>query len=237
MSMIPPEGAVSMQLKQEPVCNTPGPYLPHYAFTRARIDTSDFKSKLLSLPTEMWEDGDQEGNVMVRRPAHDKWGIKKIVFTFCDDFLLKVLDLPWSMDDSWAQYLDPIYAAIGVDKSKVVRSLLASMPPGMSIPVHHDTGLWVKHTHRIHVPIITGEKVDFYVGPNEESLVKYFFPEGHIIEINNQAKHAVDNNLDCYRVHLIFDYVDDYPLSRYKLRVRRYMLLLSLCDFDWILMF
>ena len=29
------------------------------------------------------------GNVKMTRPAHDAWGIKKITFNFCDDFLLK----------------------------------------------------------------------------------------------------------------------------------------------------
>ena len=38
-----------------------------------------------------------------------------------------------------------------------------------------------------------------------------------MVELNNQSKHAVSNHMpDAHRVHLIFDYVDDYPLSRYS---------------------
>jgi hypothetical protein len=85
----------------------------------------------------------------------------------------------------------------------------------MSIPVHHDTGYWVKHTHRIHVPIITGERVDFLVGPTEERMRKVLFEEGSIVELNNQAKHAVTNNEAFWRVHLIFDYVEDHPVTRF----------------------
>lgn len=44
---------------------------------------------------------------------------------------------------------------LGVPESKVIRCLLASMPPGCVIPVHHDTGHWVRHTHRIHVAVAT----------------------------------------------------------------------------------
>ena len=46
------------------------------------------------------------------------------------------------------------------------------------------------------------------------------FEEGHIIELNNQAKHCVINNLvDTNRIHLIFDYVEpDYVLKRYQLQ-------------------
>ena len=180
------------------------------------------------------------------RPAHDRWGIKKIVFTFCDDFMLKgkysqstfsarlfsrvinyffecylVLDLPWSQLPEWKELLDPIYDAIGINESMVVRSLLASMGPGVNIPVHHDTGYWVKHTHRCHVAIDTDcEKVDFMVGPNEDKMRKYRFDEGRIVELNNQAKHAVFNGMtDKYRTHLIFDYVDDVSLIRERLQL------------------
>jgi hypothetical protein len=47
---------------------------------------------------------------------------------------------------------------------------------------------------------------------------QYEFAEGNIVELNNQAKHAVNNKMkDQYRVHLIFDYVEeDYPLPERK---------------------
>ena len=172
--VIPPEGQVSLAAdKKVPVCERPaGERGEFHAFTRGRVDVSAFKAKLRSLPPEAWEDEHQEGNVKLKRPAHDAWGIKKIVFNFCDDFLLKVLDLPYSRDEEWRNLLRPIYDAIGVDESKVVRSLLASMPPGMTIPVHHDTGYWVKHCHRIHVAIESGPGVDFLVGPTNDMLQK-----------------------------------------------------------------
>jgi len=37
------------------------------------------------------------------------------------------------------------------------------------------------------------------------------------VELNNQAKHAVTNNMNRNRVHLIFDYVDDHPVTRHAL--------------------
>ena len=158
---VPPYGTINLSDKQVPICHlfpasnqskplphSSTPSLPPLCVTRAQLDVSAFKQHLLDLPEDTWNDDCQDGNVKLMRPAHDKWGIKKIVFTFCDDFLLKVLDLPWSTHPSWEPHLDAIYESIGVDKKKVVRSLLASMPPGVDIPIHHDTGLWVKHCHR-----------------------------------------------------------------------------------------
>jgi hypothetical protein len=187
--VIPPVGIVKLSDKQTPVCERET-FDEHYAFTRGIVDVTAFKNKLANLPPGVWEDENQEGNVKLTRPAHDAWGIKKIIFTFCDDFLVKVLDLPWSQLEEWRSLLLPIYHAIGIDESKVVRSLLASMPPGVSIPVHHDTGLkphptsnniitshfsagyWVKHCHRVHVAIDTGDEVDFMVGPTDDLLQK-----------------------------------------------------------------
>jgi Aspartyl/Asparaginyl beta-hydroxylase len=213
---IPPHGIVSLADKQMPACETQLPYKDDYAFTRAELDVSEFKKYLQNLPSEMWEDEKQQGNVKLHRPAHDAWGIKKIVFTFCDDFLLKVFDLPWSQAEEWRRHLLPIYEALGVPESRVVRCLLASMPPGMKIPVHHDTGLWVKHTHRCHVAIISHPtEVDFFCGPTNDSLRKICFNEGRVVELNNSAKHAVANNMkDTWRVHLILDYVDEHPVNR-----------------------
>eukprot|EP00814_Leptocylindrus_danicus_P009820 CAMPEP_0116015152 /NCGR_PEP_ID=MMETSP0321-20121206/6672_1 /TAXON_ID=163516 /ORGANISM="Leptocylindrus danicus var. danicus, Strain B650" /LENGTH=697 /DNA_ID=CAMNT_0003484879 /DNA_START=77 /DNA_END=2173 /DNA_ORIENTATION=- len=96
-------------------------------------------------------------------------------------------------------------------KSKrIVRMLLASLPPGVTIPIHHDTGEWVRHTHRVHVPVITNEdKVLFRVGPTEQTMERIRVHPGHVFEMNNQAKHAVSNHWDNYRVHLILDYVDE----------------------------
>lgn len=53
------------------------------------------------------------------------------------------------------QALQPVLDVLGIPEGKIIRCLLASMPPGCVIPIHHDTGHWVRHTHRVHVPIIT----------------------------------------------------------------------------------
>ena len=88
----PPEGIVSLAQKDNPVCEKPNIESCHddyYAFTRSVIDINPFKSYLLSLPNEIWEDKNQDGNVKLIRPAHDNWGIKKIIFTFCDETVIR----------------------------------------------------------------------------------------------------------------------------------------------------
>lgn len=90
--MVPPDGEVLLSQKKVPICtmteeksdNSP------WCFTRAKVDVSAFKAELATLPPDDWDSYSAEHNVVLHRPAHDAWGIKKIIFTFCDDFLQKV---------------------------------------------------------------------------------------------------------------------------------------------------
>ena len=84
-------------------------------------------------------------NVKITRPSHDRWGIKKIVLMFCDDFLHTTYTLPWYQEGNKTgkqmhAALQPILDCLGIQKSQLVRCLLAGLPPGVTIPVHHDTG-------------------------------------------------------------------------------------------------
>ena len=149
-------------------------------------------------------------NVFITRPSHDAWGIQKIVLKFCDDYLQRTYTLPW-YHTTFRPYILPIIHQVCPDEQRVVRLLLAALPPNTTIPVHHDTGAWVQHTHRVHVPILVDDPslILFRCGPKPSEMQRVSCVEGHVFEINNQAKHAVSNcHPTKYRVHLILDYVD-----------------------------
>jgi hypothetical protein len=167
-------------------------------------------------PTNYWDPRNAaKFNVSLSRPSHDGWGIGKIVLVFCDDFLTKVYELPWWKDfqPSIQPILD-ILSNTSVDAKDptkellVVRALFASLPPGVTIPIHNDSGEWVKTTHRVHIPILVNDpsKILFRCGPAPHILNRVDCTPGHIFEMNNQAKHAVSNCDTNSRVHLILDY-------------------------------
>ena len=174
----------------------------------------DYRNELPALsPTNYWDprNADKE-NVTVTRPSHDAWGIGKIVLIFSDDFLTKVYQFPWwkKFEEALQPIIDVLFPKPGSNKEGImVRALLASLPPGATIPVHHDSGEWVKKTHRVHVPILVQDpsRVVFQCGPSAEMLQRISCEPGHVFEINNQAKHAVSNCDRVHRVHLILDYV------------------------------
>lgn len=112
----------------------------------------------------------------------------QIVFVYCDDFLQRCFELPWVHDAEWRALLTPVFESLGVPLHKIVRCLLAAMPPGISIPPHHDTGYWVHYTHRCHLPVVTDPaQVAFRVGPTVAKLERFDMPEGAIVELNNQV--------------------------------------------------
>ena len=146
-------------------------------------------------------------NVSITRPSHDSWGINKIALIFCDDFIFKIYHFPYL--SKFKEALQPIIDLLP-SNSIIIRALFASLPPGITIPVHHDTGEWVKHGHRIHCPIIVNDpsKVIFRCGPTPSNLKRINCIPGHVFELNNQCKHTVSNCSDDYRVHLILDYIN-----------------------------
>lgn len=174
--------------------------------------TSKLKQPVKS-KTNLWDEINAAvSNVHVIRPSHDAWGIKKIVLIFCDDFLQTVYEMPWwHKRPDIRKAIQPILDLLNVEPNRIVRMLMAGLPPRTTIPVHHDTGEWVKHTHRVHVPIIIDnpDKILFRCGPTETNMQRVNCVPGHVFEMNNQGKHAVSNCHDeLYRVHLILDYVD-----------------------------
>ena len=81
------------------------------------------------------------------------------------------------------------------------RALLVRLKANKDIKMHKDGGISLSSCHRTHIPIITNSKVIFHVGGENKNL-----GEGGIWEINNMAMHAVFNQSDTDRIHLIIDY-------------------------------
>jgi hypothetical protein len=48
----------------------------------------------------------------------------------------------------------------------------------------------------------------FKIGKADSAMKRVHFHQGSVIELNNRAKHAVFNNWDSNRVHVIFDYLE-----------------------------
>ncbi len=172
-----------------------------------KVDIAKLRSAVLALPDAVW-DAENEGKPN-RFDALD--ATRHIVFRFVS----KLKD--WRQSDDrplWAEWkplLEPVLAAATADygyaRGAFPRVMLARMAPGGVIHPHRDTNASAKWPHKIHVPLVTNDRVTFYVGG-----VAYFFGEGEAVEVNNMGSHAVTNEGASDRIHLIFEYYDlDQP--------------------------
>ena len=80
------------------------------------------------------------------------------------------------------------------------RILIADMEPKGDIPRHIDKGKYFENKLRFHIPLKTNNEVYFFV-----STKTYNMKENEIWYIDNSSSHAVKNNSEKNRIHLIFD--------------------------------
>jgi hypothetical protein len=97
------------------------------------------------------------------------------------------------------------------------RCLLARLPAGAMVPPHSDIGPYFLKTIRIHVPVITHEKVWMYCDGRV-----FRMQAGEVWALNNIAEHAVWNaDASRPRTHMICDYLPSPALLDLLARAER----------------
>lgn len=168
-----------------------------------RVDIRALQCAVQAVPEHVW---DEENAAKPNRfEALD--ATRHIVFRFVDN----VRDWRGSHDrprwPEWRSLVAPVLAAAtapyGYADGVFPRVMLARMAPGGAIRPHRDANPAAKWPHKIHVPLFTNDHVTFFVDG-----IGYHFAEGEAVEVNNLGVHAVQNNGDTDRIHLIFEYYD-----------------------------
>ena len=167
------------------------------------VDIAALREAVLGIDEARWdaENADKPN----RFEALDR--TRHIVFRFVSNFQdwRDSYDRPlWA---EWKGLLEPVLAQAvrdyGYTDAAFPRVMLARMAPGGVIKPHRDANPAAKWPHKIHVPLLTNDRVTFFVDG-----VGYQFPEGEAVEVSNMAVHAVENAGDTDRIHLIFEYYD-----------------------------
>jgi hypothetical protein len=168
------------------------------------VDVAALRDAVLAIPEETW--AAENGAKPNRFDALDE--TRHIVFRFVSNFAdwrdARSNERLW---DEWAALLKPVLTQatqpFGYADGSYPRVMLARMAPGGVIHPHRDANPAAKWPHKIHVPLMTNDKVAFFVAG-----VRYHFPVGEAVEVNNMAVLAVKNEGDTDRIHLIFEYYD-----------------------------
>jgi hypothetical protein len=171
------------------------------------VDIGALREAVLQIPEDLWN---LEDSLKPNRfETLDR--TRHIVFRFVKDLKDWRTDYERPLWAQWQPLLQPVLDAAvkpyGYARGVFPRVMLARMAPGGIIQPHRDNmpaALW---PHKIHVPLLTNDKVGFYIEPKT-----YYFPVGEAVEVNNLDVHAVKNEGDSDRIHLIFEYYDpDQP--------------------------
>jgi hypothetical protein len=172
-----------------------------------KVDVAALREEVLAIPEPIWDFENSSKPNDYR--ALDR--TRHILFRFVDT----TRDWRRSHDrplwEAWRARIEPILrravAPYGYANGVFPRVMLARMPPGGEIKPHQDTNVAARWPHKIHVPITTNDRVAFWIDGRA-----YHLPVGEVFEVNNMAVHAVRNDGDTDRIHLIFEYYDaDQP--------------------------
>lgn len=171
------------------------------------VDIAPLRAAVLALPESDW------ASENATKP--NRFGVldatRHIVFRFVSD--LRDWRTAYSLPlwDSWRSLIEPILEQAvrpyGYARGDYPRIMLARMAPGGVILPHRDACPSAKWPHKIHVPLLTNDKVTFFIDG-----IGHHLAEGEAVEVSNMATHSVENAGTSDRIHLIFEYYDlDQP--------------------------
>jgi len=171
------------------------------------VDVAALREAVLAIPPATWaaENADKPNRFeALDRTEHIVFRFVRTLHDWRDSY-----DRPrWA---EWREVLEPVLAqataAFGYAHGAFPRIMLAKMAPGGVIHPHCDASPSAKWPHKVHVPLQTNPQVRFFVDPEH-----HHFAVGRAVEVNNLGLHAVANEGDSDRIHLIFEYFDrDQP--------------------------
>jgi len=167
------------------------------------IDTSALRSTILALDEGVWH----EEELRQKKYSEVHYNTQSIILVFCDHDNWPKIDVV--KGNGWERFADlalpimhDIIARFYTPGGTIIRAMAARLSAGTTITPHTDNHESFRHSHRIHVPITTNNKVRFMIDGRPHRL-----EVGNAYEINNQKRHGVINGGDEDRITFIFDYV------------------------------
>ncbi|MEM1403675.1 MAG: aspartyl/asparaginyl beta-hydroxylase domain-containing protein [Pseudomonadota bacterium] len=167
------------------------------------VDIAELTDAVTALSPAVW----REEQLRQKKYSEVHYNTESVILIFCDHDNWPALDVVkgngWDRLSALALPLmhgiiDEHYPAGGT----IIRAMAAKLKAGTTITPHTDNHESFRHSHRIHVPISTNNRVRFMIDGRPHRL-----EVGKAYEINNQLRHGVMNGGDEDRITFIFDYI------------------------------
>ncbi len=172
------------------------------------VDASALIETVLALDEDAWlANVSRQSDYEVHRQT------QSIVLVFCDgprDDLKVSKEAGWDLLAGVAvpvmhELIGRFYPTGGV----IIRAMAAKLLSGGRINPHFDSHATFRHSHRIHIPITTNNRVRFTIDGKPCRM-----QIGRAYEINNQKTHSVINSGSDDRITFIFDYLPPDRVAR-----------------------
>ncbi len=165
------------------------------------VDSKSLREAVLGLDEDAWlANVNRQNDYEVHRQT------QSVVLVFCDG---PMEDMKITKEAGWdllAEHAVPVmHDLIGrfyPPGGTIIRAMAAKLLIGGRINPHFDSHASFRHSHRIHVPITTNQRVRFTIDGKP-----FHLEVGNAYEINNQKTHSVINSGKEDRVTFIFDYM------------------------------
>jgi hypothetical protein len=165
------------------------------------VDCAALRQQVLSLPEDIWWE-DKRRQIEFKN-VHSQ--TQSVILIFCEGWPNPRI----SYHRGWiylgteaARLMRTIVAEHYPVGGKILRAMIARLPPGARIDRHRDTDPSFAASYRIHIPLQTNDAVSFLVGTERLPT-----SEGIAFELNNLLPHEVINRGEAHRIHFIFDYM------------------------------
>jgi len=164
------------------------------------VDVSDLVAKLHTLAEDDWR-----GHDAAKPNRFDTLGgTQHLVMKFVHQVAVPTAWYALPAWEEWAPLVQPLLdetaRRLGYASAEFPRVMLARLPAGAEITAHRDGGNFPAFPHKLHIALDTNPHVEFYVDPEWRHIAR-----GQLVEVNNNLTHAVRNDGETPRVHLIFE--------------------------------
>ena len=172
-----------------------------------KIDIRALKSRVNELDETQW---DREEDFAMNYNKHAKSALRQtqhIIFRFSNKQVFPYVYQNCSPWEGWKSLLLPILkkatAPYGYTNGFFSRIMLAKLPAQEFIAPHIDGDERGYAPHKIHIPVQTNDSAYFFLDNQ-----RFHLKEGYAYEVNNGTRHAVANQGNSHRIHLIFEYLN-----------------------------
>lgn len=173
----------------------------NFLLINSKFDIGPLREKVELIADETWAESDRGQRFYVHRSTQSILLIKFV------EYISKQPEKQ-PLYGEFEDQLRPVTEHIAnyyQDNGFVLRLLLAKLRSGGRIDEHVDTGFSLLNSHRIHIPIISNTSTAFHVGDTTKNM-----QAGEFWEIDNGRTHAVRNDGDKDRIHLIVDWMPNH---------------------------